>query len=276
MYSVSIVNRGSGIFDFRVRWDGLGDLGRQQEELTYRIDNIVGGILGYTDPETPAPVTINCPDGSTVTPPAVCPPVTINCPGGVTVIPPAVCPPPIFTWNANGGQFTTCINAPSSPIQGDNQDGCDPSASPPISGGGVFARRPVNITYKFATSGTLTGIIPRGAAKLTINFNQYAGSATIPPDNYSFQIRVKIGGTDVGTYNLTPDSGTRRNNGPGQKKVDKSWDPKDATFTLNIPVDAPSSIELDWLNNTSGGTGRDHRTIDTDLQINTIRLSNAP
>lgn len=58
LYYVSVVNRGGGLYDFRVRWEGLGQLGHQQEQLTYRIDG--AGIAsggpgggGYTDPEVP-------------------------------------------------------------------------------------------------------------------------------------------------------------------------------------------------------------------------------
>ncbi len=37
-------------FDFRVRWDGLGSLGRQQEELTYKIQPINDAVApGYID-----------------------------------------------------------------------------------------------------------------------------------------------------------------------------------------------------------------------------------
>lgn len=56
LYYVSIVGRGSGVYDFRVRWDGIGQLGRQQEELTYKIGNVVvTPTSGYTDGEVPPP-----------------------------------------------------------------------------------------------------------------------------------------------------------------------------------------------------------------------------
>jgi type II secretory pathway pseudopilin PulG len=56
LYDISIVGRGNGVYDFRVRWEGLGNLGRQQEELTYKIGNvIVTPTSGYTDPEVPPP-----------------------------------------------------------------------------------------------------------------------------------------------------------------------------------------------------------------------------
>lgn len=55
-YHVSITKRtpptgtGTAYFDFMVRWDGLGNLGIQQEELTYRINSIaVTGGQGYTN-----------------------------------------------------------------------------------------------------------------------------------------------------------------------------------------------------------------------------------
>lgn len=56
LYNISIVSRGGGIFDFRVRWFGTGDLGRQQEELTYKIGTIAATFTGgYIDPELPPP-----------------------------------------------------------------------------------------------------------------------------------------------------------------------------------------------------------------------------
>jgi type II secretory pathway pseudopilin PulG len=56
LYSSSIVGRGNGVYDFRVRWEGLGKLGRQQEELTYKIGNVtLTPTSGYTDPEVPPP-----------------------------------------------------------------------------------------------------------------------------------------------------------------------------------------------------------------------------
>ena len=55
-YKISIVGRGGGVYDFRVRWEGLGSLGRQQEELTYKIGNVtVSPTGGYSDPELPPP-----------------------------------------------------------------------------------------------------------------------------------------------------------------------------------------------------------------------------
>lgn len=56
LYNTSIVSRGDGVYDFRVRWEGVGSLGRQQEELTYKIGNvIVANTGGYTDAEDPPP-----------------------------------------------------------------------------------------------------------------------------------------------------------------------------------------------------------------------------
>ncbi len=51
LYNVSIVPKGNGVYDFRVRWEGLGKLGRQQEELTYKIGNVIAAATGgYTGP----------------------------------------------------------------------------------------------------------------------------------------------------------------------------------------------------------------------------------
>lgn len=56
LYNISIVGRGSGVFDFRVRWFGIGDLGRQQEELTYKIGTIAATYSGgYINPQVPPP-----------------------------------------------------------------------------------------------------------------------------------------------------------------------------------------------------------------------------
>ncbi|HXE10107.1 MAG TPA: hypothetical protein VN554_01640, partial [Verrucomicrobiae bacterium] len=56
LYNISIVSRGGGVFDFRVRWFGTGNLGRQQEELTYKLGTIAASFTGgYIDPEVPPP-----------------------------------------------------------------------------------------------------------------------------------------------------------------------------------------------------------------------------
>jgi prepilin-type N-terminal cleavage/methylation domain-containing protein len=55
LYYISIVPRAGDVYDFRVRWDGISNLGRQQEELTYKISTLAAGAGGYTDPETPPP-----------------------------------------------------------------------------------------------------------------------------------------------------------------------------------------------------------------------------
>jgi prepilin-type N-terminal cleavage/methylation domain-containing protein len=56
LYRVSIVNRGSGVYDLRVRWSGISNLGRQQEELTYKVSTVtLSGGGGYGDSETPPP-----------------------------------------------------------------------------------------------------------------------------------------------------------------------------------------------------------------------------
>ncbi len=56
LYDISVIGRGNGVYDFRVRWEGLGNLGRQQEEITYKIGNVTAAATGgYTDPEIPPP-----------------------------------------------------------------------------------------------------------------------------------------------------------------------------------------------------------------------------
>ncbi len=54
-YRLSIVPRVGNVYDFRVRWDGISNLGRQQEELTYKVSTLAIGAGGYTDPEVPPP-----------------------------------------------------------------------------------------------------------------------------------------------------------------------------------------------------------------------------
>ena len=56
LYHISIVGRGGGVYDVRVRWEGLGKQGRQQEELTYKIGNVlITPTNGYTDAGIPPP-----------------------------------------------------------------------------------------------------------------------------------------------------------------------------------------------------------------------------
>lgn len=56
LYNISIVGRGNNVYDIRVRWEGLGTLGRQQEELTYRIGTVtVTPGTGYINPQIPPP-----------------------------------------------------------------------------------------------------------------------------------------------------------------------------------------------------------------------------
>lgn len=56
LYHISIVGRGGGVYDVRVRWEGLGQQGRQQTELTYKIGNVtITPTSGYGDAEIPPP-----------------------------------------------------------------------------------------------------------------------------------------------------------------------------------------------------------------------------
>lgn len=225
LYNISIVGRGGGVFDFRVRWDGIGNLGRQQEELTYKIGNVgITGAGGYAEPETP---------------PAPAPP------------PPPPPAPAGFTWTANGRNYFSCQSDPSDPVIGDGHDGCNPPADPSPGSTPVFARRAVDISYRFGTNGTLTGgAITTGQATVAVNFNQYSSAGTTPPAGYTFKLNVKINGILVGTMFLNP------NPNPSAAKSQ--------SISVNVPVSNPTSISFDWVNNIGN---------DPDLQINTVSLS---
>jgi len=92
--------------------------GGREFSTRFRSHSVLGGLtFNFGAPDVveplpqpiPVPVVVNCPDGTTVTPPATCPvpvpvPVVVNCPNGTTVTPPATCPIPgpfivFFDWD---------------------------------------------------------------------------------------------------------------------------------------------------------------------------------
>ena len=114
LYNVSIVNRSAGpdggLFDFRVRWEGLGTLGRQQEELTYKIGTIIPNPNGgYTDPAIPTvPAT-----------PSLIVNLTIN--GATGTVDVTVGQSVTYVWSTNNPATATCTgsgNTPSGVITG--------------------------------------------------------------------------------------------------------------------------------------------------------------
>lgn len=143
-------------FDFRIRWEGLGTLGSQQEELTYKIfpSSLAGGEYGDVGP-------------------------------GPTTPPPTGTP---FSWTANGKNYASCVNDSTDPLAKDGNDGCDPSASPSLgSSTSMFARRGVDVIYNFGGTN-----VPSETATLSINYNQYAGAGTLPPAGYQYHLDVFV------------------------------------------------------------------------------------
>lgn len=205
---------------FRARWDGLGNLGRQQEEITYRIDKIAAAatasfIPGETTPPPP--------------PPAI---TTISLP-----------------WSVNGRNFTSCQPAepvyPSAALP-DVYNGCLLPDNP--ASNYVYARRNVAITYKPSDA-----IANSGAAKLVINYQQYAGAGTTPPAGFtSFLLNVSlIGDTRQDYANFALPVNT------------PSTTAKDAALTINLPTHV-TSVQITWTNNAG---------VDPDLQINKLTIT---
>lgn len=127
LYHTSIVyDSGTGSYDFRVRWDGVGKLGRQQEEFNYKIKPVavVGGFQGDPVLQSPAinVVVQSIPPGPTGTPtnptPSCSSPATLNKSGtsvtlsgptGSQTLPTDGSSSALFNELLDGGTYTASI-----------------------------------------------------------------------------------------------------------------------------------------------------------------------
>lgn len=172
LYNISIVGQGGGIYDFRVRWNGLGSLGLQQEELTYRIGNVtVSPNNGYTDNQSPPP-----------------PPFS----GALNVIVQAIPPRP-------GNTTPSCADA-SQPLSGTNVTLTDNSA-----GGAVVGTKSTDVNSKAAFTGiqqgdTFTAAISRSGFGLCPGGSTGVASATAPIPVISRTIYPICTTTTITTY----------------------------------------------------------------------------
>ena len=306
-------NSTSGAFDFRVRWDGLGDLGRQQEELNYKINPsslFSSGFITSTGFSWKL-------DGT-------------------------------YYDGHNDGYDgpNTCMSYAEDPYNPapENEDKCDPPGPPPfpsppdpcygyqanavdhginiqLSPSAMYARRDFINTYDISNSNAITSgnISVGGQAYLTINFNQYQGDpvsasgpasstnpGTLPPpanwnpdgsgilstQPYAFKVEVFINGTldqaSTAPPYYTPSGSTLWTTidlYPSLAK-DSSGVVTGATPTSYIsgPLTLPAgvtNIHIAWLNNESYQNGQRFCTpnqpdYDPDLQINYIQLASSP
>jgi type II secretory pathway pseudopilin PulG len=89
--SITYKNSPNDYYDVLVRWDGIGSLGPQQEELAYRLTELTTGISPFAD---------------------------------TSIIAPPVTP---YSWNIDGADYAAC--SPAEPNLGDSLDGCKTTGS---------------------------------------------------------------------------------------------------------------------------------------------------
>ena len=232
-------NPSQSYYDFRIRWDGLGNLGPQQEEINYKISPTSINGSGYTDG--------TCSNGSPIT--------------------------PAYCWFVYGKSYTSCVDDISEGLINfltDHENGCQPSAGDDTdpNQNAVYARRGIDIIYD-TNHGALSPSInainagdagPGHPADLTIDFNQYPSILhDTPPPNYQFLLDYYFNCTSAdfnsdGTINDT--NGTCISGGtlaltPDLSGPTTSWNPtvfKTNPNTFYIPANF-TSIEFAWTDN---------------------------
>lgn len=199
-------------YHFNVTWDGLGTLGSQHEDLTYKILQVSTLAAG-------TPYQGGNPGGG----------YQNNQP------PPAPPPPPArgpFSWNKSGAEYTSC--AQTETILPDSHNGCFPATS---STGSLYARRAIKVRYTL--DNVASGPITAGPAVLTIQYKQYQTAGTFPGPGYNnFILATTIDSTSLGNLSLPIESSN------------SSWPVHTQSFNVNIAADSPNYIEFDWTNNT--------------------------
>ncbi|CAM6000317.1 unnamed protein product [Sphagnum balticum] len=241
LYYTSITYRtpasGQPYFDFLVRWQGEGNLGIQQEELTYKISDLANSISGQAYVDNAPPIA--CPSGTVG-------PSEPNC----TTVPPVS-----FSWEANGDAYTQCTNGTDANVVDDGYNGCKGNSPATF----MYSYRDVNITYSL-TSGVISGTVSNPTSNpisvpLTIAYRQYDRDGVQAPSNYCYQVNAYINGssTAAGSACLTPGS---------------SFTPQSSQIAVTIPANtAATSLELDWTNDQVDSTG------DANIEIDQLSLA---
>lgn len=231
-----------GYYDLLVRWDGVGDLGPQQEELTYKLTATTLSTTGLS--------FLSGSGG-----------------GGPSS-------GPSLYWNS---QVTGVTGSPycvatdtSNPV---SADGCftDPNNSTDI-----FALRDVNIGYPFNSG---TGSIINGSGTqyyVVISYNQYpwdSGPGVPPsytdPSGYYYELNICLPSSTTptcysGTYNLPGN-----NNTPGYQ----------GCAVISMPaglgtINGQPAVQFNWINNNDPNGSGDYYNpangIDPNLEINSV------
>jgi type II secretory pathway pseudopilin PulG len=272
---------GQSYFDFLVRWDGVGNLGPQQEELTYKLNAIALTGGGYIDGTGPGGCSSGC--GPTYTqnwiayasgwqPYEACLPQDPNDTG--------------LVWEGCNGPdpnptTTTCVGYPST------AGTC----------AGMVAYRQEDAPYYFVPSSSING----STYVMQIYYNQYGGQPSqtvandfqfptagfsVPSGGYNFNVNICAPVPTNASLNLNT------NCIPGQLPVDTTTSPTSqyAQACYQVVITAANlgeygaqnypAIQINWTNNNSppggptywdpGGTP----PIDPNLEIDYISLAN--
>jgi prepilin-type N-terminal cleavage/methylation domain-containing protein len=232
-----------GYYDLLVRWDGVGDLGPQQEELTYKLTatslsstglSFLGGSGGGGG-------------------------------GG-----------PSRYWNSQVTGITglpNCVATDTSdPI---SADGCFPD---PNNSTDIFALRDVNIGYPFQETAATGSIITGSGTQyyVVVSYNEYpwdSGPGVPPsytdPSGYSYQLNICLPSPTAptcygGTYNLPGN-----NNTPGYQ----------GCTVIALPaglgtIGGQPAVQFNWINNNDPNGSGDYWNpatgIDPNLEISSV------
>jgi type II secretory pathway pseudopilin PulG len=254
-------------YTFVVRWDGLGNLGPQQESMTYRIaTSNVGQLTTGVNPPNSGQGTQGGHKGSPNPIQPSSPTLVLGNYFNPTQL--ILTQTPTVLTDA-GANYSACVNGEV--LFNDGADGCFPKPSQLT--GSMYAYRQVFVVYAFPSSQTAA------QTTITVNYNQLPGTSIA--SNYNFELyacAVPSGTVPVANNQPEPTNPayydtyppTSVSTGPcaspsNELSLPGSYSANSQSFTVSN-YQAGDSIELDWVNNVTIAPN------DPNLEINSVTL----
>lgn len=145
-----------------------------------------------------------------------------------------------YLWLTNGSPWNSCFT-PGAPTPPGPYDGCF------AAGSAMYALRNVNVKYSASA-------VRSGNTWIRVDYRQKF--AQLPTGYTKYDVNVIVGAGSNWQYVTTL-----------QLPAGAPEEPKSVTMPMNIPIDHPGEIELQWVNDVSNGSG------DSNLQISYIQLN---